>query len=395
MRAVLAAAVLAAMAAPSFPVVPGGKDLTVLVYKNAKNNLEPFGFLDMNEMELAGSSDRVNVVVEFGRLPGGGAGKENWSGARRYYITKDADPAAIVSPVLWERASVDMGDWRELADFAAWGKANFPAKKYVLVIWNHGNGWKRSAGGKKARGISFDDETGNYITTPQLALALKAAGPVDVLAFDACLMQTAEVASEVRNYAQIVAGSEETEPGEGYPYDLIISGLNADPLMTAEEMGVLIARSYRARNEELYMDTTQSAVRTRALPGLLSRIDSWVAAAAVSGEPMAVKAALLSAHGFYEIDQKDLGDFFRLVELKASGRALKAASREVYEWLEKEVVAANGVSGYQHRPARGLAVYASPAYSYNEDYSGLAWAEDGLWDDLLRGGIAIQQGAVE
>ena len=378
---------------PAAVMAAEGKDYTVLVFKNAKNNLEDFGLLDMNEMELAGSSDRVNVLVEFGRIKGGYAGRigEDWGGARRYYVTRDADPAAINSPVVWERSAVDMGDWRELADFLAWGKANYPAKRYLLVVWNHGNGWKGKAAGARARGISFDDETGNYISTPELAKVFEAAGPVDVLAFDACLMQTVEVAYEVRRHAGIVVGSEETEPGEGYPYDAVLGALNASPAMTPEELGRTIVAAYRDRNESLYMDTTQSAVRAAALDGLRRRVDEFVRAARASGDAVAVKRAFLQAHGFYEIDQKDMSDLLRLVEEGASAPALKSAAAEARRWLEREVVAAYGVSGYQHRPARGLAVYAPPRYAYDDGYSALAWARDGEWDELISEGLELPQ----
>lgn len=390
LTAALAAAVCclpAVRPAEAAPAEVKVKDYTVLVFKNAKNDLEPFGLLDMNEMELAGSSEQVNVLVEFGRLPGG-----DWSGVRRYYVGKDTDASSIGSRVVWERPHADMGDWRELADFVSWGKKNYPAKKYLLVIWNHGNGWKRRGALRAGRGISFDDETGSHISTPELARVFAAAGPVDVLAFDACLMQTVEVAYEVRRYAGLVVGSEETEPGEGYPYDLILNALNARPGMSPEELARAIVESYRDRNETLYLDTTQSALRTAALDGLRERLDAWVLAAASSGDSVAVKRALFFAHGFYEIDQKDLSDILRLTAEGASCAALKTASLEAGRWLEEKVVAANGVSGYSHRPARGLAVYASPKYSYNEDYSELAWSQDGLWDDFLSGGISVTEG---
>ena len=136
------------------------------------------------------------------------------------------------------------------------------------------------------------------------------------------------------------------------------------------------------------MDTTQSAVRTAALDGLRRRLDEWARAAAASDDAVAVKRAFLAAHGFYEIDQKDLADLLRLTAEGARDASLKAASLEALRWLREEVVAANGVSGYAHRPARGLAVYAPPRYSYDDGYGGLAWARDGLWDDFISGSLA-------
>ena len=37
---------------------------TILAFMNAKNNLEASGLADLNEMELAGSSDKVNIVAQ-------------------------------------------------------------------------------------------------------------------------------------------------------------------------------------------------------------------------------------------------------------------------------------------------------------------------------------------
>lgn len=366
------------------PEIAAPKELTVLVYKNAKNDLDNFGLMDMNEMERAGSGAGVNVVVEFGRIAQERSEK-SWTGVRRYYVTRDGDPENITSPVLWE-GNADMGDWRHLAEFLAWGKKNFPARRYLLVVWNHGNGWKR--GHKPAaaqRGISFDDETGNHITTPELARALAQAGGVDLLALDACLMQTAEVAYEVRDYAPVVTASEETEPGEGYPYDVILNALNASPAMPAEEIGRLIVGAYKAANEAAYMNTTQSAVRTAALPRLLALLGEWAAMARREPDPFLLKYAMLNAQAFYDSDQKDIADVMKTVAGLGVRPELKAKSAEVMDYLTGRVVIASGVSGYQHARARGLAVYMPFKGMFNSDYSELAWAADGRWDEFISG----------
>ena len=40
---------------------------TIMVFLNAKNNLEPFAFKNFEQMAAIGSTDKVNVLVEFGR----------------------------------------------------------------------------------------------------------------------------------------------------------------------------------------------------------------------------------------------------------------------------------------------------------------------------------------
>ena len=117
----------------------------------------------------------------------------------------------------------DMGDWRVLKDFVAWGSANYPADHLMVVVWNHGAGWRpalRSASNKMMptyRAFSQDNETQNEVETWEAPGAFAgAAQPIDAITFDASLMQMLEVAYELRNSARVMIGSEESPPGAGY-----------------------------------------------------------------------------------------------------------------------------------------------------------------------------------
>ncbi len=59
---------------------PTQKEWTILVFLNADNDLERFGFDDMREMEKVGSTDQVNVVVQWDEW--------NKSGSSRVYMEK-------------------------------------------------------------------------------------------------------------------------------------------------------------------------------------------------------------------------------------------------------------------------------------------------------------------
>ncbi|MCK5358160.1 MAG: hypothetical protein KAJ48_07170, partial [Elusimicrobiales bacterium] len=135
------------------------QEWTIMIYVNAKNDLEKFGLNDINEMEIIGSSDKVNIVVELGRMNGFDSSDDNWTGTRRYLIKKDNNNKAITSPVIAELGKVDMGDWKHLVDFGAWAKTNYPAKKYMLIVWNHGTGWEKGVKSMKNKGLSYDFET--------------------------------------------------------------------------------------------------------------------------------------------------------------------------------------------------------------------------------------------
>ena len=222
------------------------KKWTFLVYMNGANNLEEFGSLNVNQMEQVGSTSNINVVVQFKRISGFDSSDGDWKNTRRYFVQKDSDTSHISSLLLSTREDADMGKWQTLREFVDWGVKNYPADHYCLVLWNHGAGWRSRA--VPGRGVSYDDSTDNHIDTIEIPQAIDLGGLLgngrkwDVLAFDASLMQQAEVAYEVRDKTQFITGSEESPPGEGYPYQYFLSDLAANPNMSGREFAMDIAR---------------------------------------------------------------------------------------------------------------------------------------------------------
>src|SRR5690606_28366009 len=106
--------------------------------------------------------------------------------------------------------ALDMGNPDTLGDFIKWAKQNYPADRYCLILWNHGNGWKRSAQDEyPTRAFSYDDQYGTSIKTWQTD-QMMGGETVDILAWDASLMQMVEVAYEARSHADYIVGSEES-----------------------------------------------------------------------------------------------------------------------------------------------------------------------------------------
>jgi len=369
-----------AMAAPGKAPVA---EWTVMVYVNAKNDLEYFGLADLNEMEAAGSTDRVNVVAELGRLAVYDEGDGGWSGVRRYLVKKDDAPKAITSPVL-ESLEADMGDWRHLAEFGKWAKKNFPAKHYMLVVWNHGSGWDKSFGpGNAFKGISYDYGTGSHISTPQLAAALREMGKVDVLAFDACLMQMAEVAYEVREQAGFMVGSEETEPGPGYPYDTFLGRLLAEPGLAPERLATALVDAYYAYyKDKPGLAAMQSALKTAALPRFLELVNGWTAAVMASGDRDSVNVAVRAAQRFDTVENKDVYDFISLTQREAAKPEITAKSGELLKFISEELVLKHRSAGDNYPGSHGLAAFL-PVRHYVPEYDELQWAKDSKWDEFI------------
>src|SRR4051794_10768774 len=94
----------------------GLKEWTFLVYLNGHNNLDSFGALNINQMEQVGSSQDLNVLVQWA--------SESNSNTKRLLVKKDNDTHAVSSPTIQDMGKVDMGDWRSLVDFVQWGVTN-------------------------------------------------------------------------------------------------------------------------------------------------------------------------------------------------------------------------------------------------------------------------------
>ncbi|MCG2725059.1 MAG: clostripain-related cysteine peptidase [Elusimicrobia bacterium] len=358
------------------------KKWTVMVFANAKNNLEGYGLSDVNEMEMIGSSYEVNIVVELGRIKGFTAADGDWTGSRRYLIKKDNNKSAITSPVLMEIAKSNMGDWNHLVDFAQWSMEKFPAQNYMLVVWNHGSGWNKDIKFEAIRGISYDDETKNHITTPELRLALEKMGKINILAMDACLMQMAEVAYEVKDYTDYVVASEETEPADGYTYDTFLGPLVNNPNMSAAELTKATVDSYIGHYAGLRRSGTQSSINTAAFNKFVPLMDDWIKTAMNANEQKAIVKAKDSAQKFYYSSNKDIYHFIQLAAQNANDEGFIKKSNDLLKFMDDSLITYNKTSGYKYDNAYGLAVYM-PNYSTDSSYNVLKWAVETQWDEFI------------
>ncbi|MEW6069922.1 MAG: hypothetical protein AB1485_04835, partial [Candidatus Thermoplasmatota archaeon] len=98
------------------------KEWTFMVYMCADNDLEAAGIDDFNEMEYAGSTADINIIVEFDRHPNYDTSNGDWSTTRRYYVTTDPGGynSAIQSDLIADLGELNLGDPQVLMDFAKW-----------------------------------------------------------------------------------------------------------------------------------------------------------------------------------------------------------------------------------------------------------------------------------
>ncbi len=191
---------------------------TVLVYLAADNSLSQQSFVDINEMEAVEDNDSIKFIIQVDPLDDPNY-PPYFTTSRRYLIRHDNNQDSIGSILLDDLGEINSADPHTLADFANWGFDFAPSQKRMLIIWDHGNGWTKDD--DLVKEICYDDYFNDIMSVAdgELKEAISSIEfPINILVFDACLMQMTEVITEIYEFCDIVAGSEFTVPIDGILY---------------------------------------------------------------------------------------------------------------------------------------------------------------------------------
>ncbi|MBQ0058524.1 MAG: hypothetical protein KBS83_00980, partial [Lachnospiraceae bacterium] len=199
----------------SFFGLGGAEETTLMVYMTG-SDLESKGACatnDMQEMLNSGVDlSHTNLLVYTG-------GAKTWHNEKvtispevngLYHLTASGFEEIDNFPL------ESMGDPANLTRFLDYAVEKYPADKYDLVFWDHGNG--------PVIGYGMDFlYNKDSLTLPEIRQGLEASpfGPdkkLDIIGFDACLMASAELAYTVSDYADYLISSQETEPSFGWNY---------------------------------------------------------------------------------------------------------------------------------------------------------------------------------
>ncbi len=350
------------------------KDWTFLVFINGNNSLDSYGEVNLKQMETVGSTANINVVVQWASSAASGD-------AKRLLVQKSTDPSKVTSPVLQDLGKTDMGDYRTLVDFVKWAVANYPAKHYFLDLWNHGSGWHdaRSAISPRPLDISFDDLSGNSITTAQTGVAMAQIAQIighkiDLLANDACLMAMVEIGKEVANSVEVYAGSEELEPSLGWPYDKILARWVSQPGATAADIARMVTEEYVnsfiADGKDLD-DATYSAFDLSRIDAVDTQIGRLAAQLRqVSGSELAaVQKAASQTQTFDDGDYLDVGDLVTNLAAQRLPSLSDETLTSVRQAVSDLVIESRGTSKYTR--ATGATIWLPQVRSNYDQYISL------------------------
>ena len=380
-----------------FPPVNNIDERTLMVYLDSDNNLERAGIEDINEMEMVGTTQDVNILVQMDRIPYSilasnnegyidDASNGNWTTTRRYLITKDNDPFQINSQLINDLGELNMGEPQTLIDFVNWSISNYPAKKYLLIIWNHGGGF-RSTTLELSRDIAWDDTSGgDKINMPEMESALSAISmqlgkEIAIVGMDACFMAMAEVAYQIKDHADILVSSEESEPSDGWPYDIILSELVGNPAISAQEFSENIVDNYIFSYPG--SNVTQSAIDLSYMDVLAAQISNLSLAIMNDSHTPKNKYITSSLNTQYYIDNDfiDLHDFCSNLLMNSYSNDVKSIASSIQNTLNNAVLK-SGYNGPGLSDSNGISIYFPYLY-YHYYYDNTNFSKDTFWDEML------------
>lgn len=339
------------------------KEWTYMIYLGGDNNLSEFGLMDLNEMEMAGSTDEVAIVLqaEFSNEYSSDVPTDTM----RFLVENDNDPSAANLGAGISIGNVDMADRSNLTDFINWAKTNHSAKHYALVLWDHGDGWKdRSVSateGRVLRGAIQDETSGSFMSLPDLAGAVRDSGVhFDIINFDACLMGMYEVAYEFNGLSNYMVFSEEVVPFDGDPYDTILTALTNDPTMPPSSLVETIVTNfneYYLSNDRGY--TTKSAIDLSRIDILDTKLNELADALIADTTDIGtiISAAQDNTQEYAYPYNHDIVDFCNYLEAHSSNSMVVNSLCPEIRTIISSLVTINLTNGPEVSDSHGIAFY--------------------------------------
>ncbi|MEG1464749.1 MAG: clostripain-related cysteine peptidase [Mucinivorans sp.] len=218
---------------------PTLSDYTVMVYGCAGGNLDDVLDIHIEEVIKAKVSNvPMTWCVKYSKQNQSNPDK---AGLRRFAINENGIENLEVMSV-----STPLYKPENLADFIKWSTERYPAKKYILLMWNHGGGWSPTDDGPK-RSVIFDDNLNNVsMSLDEVAKGVALSGvKLDVIHYDACLMGCIENLTGLTSVADYALMSNHSIYGGQYTFLRNALSSDANPETALAKYGNDLVSYYR------------------------------------------------------------------------------------------------------------------------------------------------------
>lgn len=339
---------------------------------------------DIREMIASGvgNSDSVTAII----ATGGSSKWQKYGISNRnvqYYKLGGSSPE-----LLKDAGRRSMGDADTLSDFLRYGISAAPAKRYVLIFWDHGGG--------PVYGICNDE---NYrddalsLTELRKGLMNGLNGvKLDIVGFDCCLMNCVDLCYDLYGIADYSVVSQELVSGTGLNYDEWMGPIVTDPGISTEKIAMSMADTYIKENSTgRNADTaTMSVIASEKMPAVMDAANAFSAAlSALLSTNLAgvirLRNQLTTFGEFLDYDASDLVDIEDMCDafsalLPKESEALKQAARQAVCYN----VTTSDIASYAH----GLSFFM-PYDTIRNDRQDILAYYNGLSSDYASLAVAL------
>src|SRR5262245_32884577 len=295
---------------------------------------------------------------------------DDFTGTRLYRVRKDsverlAGGEHLPEITIDRDVNLNSADASTLRRFIAWGKANYPARRYGLLIYSHANG----------KTMCPDDRAGSEMGIAEVTDKIGAEGRVDFLALELCNMGGVEIAYQWRpGNGRFEADVLLAIPNAGPPLDwdrafrrirspghTTTGGPALDPAqMTAADFGKLVIEEGRlgrlASEKPGGPGSKESAgcYDLRKAGGVKKAVDALAVALAKSGSRGVLVELRNAGPAGRPMSYSDDGSYVDLYDLcqrvAASDRfpkSVRSAANDVMISVQGFIISSFGMSGYK------------------------------------------------
>lgn len=321
---------------------------------------------DIDEMLKANIDEKLNILLCTG---GASSWQNNYgisSSATQIYKINSLNNLELLKEFDGKR---DMTDPNTLYEFINYGINNFNTNKYGLIMWDHGGG--------AISGYGYDENANDpeeTITISELKSVLdKFDKKFDFIGFDACLMANVETAYSLRDKANFLIASEETEPGSGWEYTSLINKISSNTSENAGNIGKVIVDRFIKENNDFsnFEEATLSVIDLSKINDLYSSLVEFIKGIKLErldkNDFSYISKAIANSKAYAngEIDTFDLVNFAEKINNSETQNLISKVKEAIYYNKNTDLVEnSNGMSIYI--PYSDLSYYDKMISIYND-----------------------------
>lgn len=367
---------------------------TVFIYGHGDHNLSPSLARDLGEMNAATLSSKVQVIflADWDSTREMNKTEKYPTGAFWYRIRGGDQEAELIGT----EDELNLDDPAVLAATVKTAFKKYPAQRYGVILWDHGDGWKGGFGGDSQNGTRKGQQMSISAVAGALKNGLAQAGltgrRLDFLAFDTCLLGNTEVAATMADVSKVLIANAELDFGDGLDFTKTLTWLSQNPGATGAQFAVAESKIWDEHHRAASVD--DQLFRSHVALDLDKFAAVTTAVGKLASDPAASSATM--ARAFFESmpsyllqnelaspetkrpPTRDLGMILGRIKTNNAAPSLASAA----DGVARAIAAAKlgGATGELRTEQTGVGIFSGPLAEINQTWLPSYGTLAGAWD---------------